>query len=218
MGLSFAAASAVILRQARVVESREGEQKEPAVSTLSASVSSSSLSEDAFVEAFHAGEHWAVEKAYRDHGSRVIAAAGRLVGSVDAETIAHDVFYRLLSNERTRASFRGGNLGAWLCQVAVRSAVDELRRRRREGTGTAPNGDEDSVVIDEELEAKILIERFRNEVLPLEWDALFDARFLRQIPQRDAARELGIPRSTLVYQEQRIREKLSHFLLEAEHP
>jgi RNA polymerase sigma-70 factor, ECF subfamily len=193
-----------------IASTNEGEQKEEdAVSSTSASDD-----HDAFLAGFHAGEHWAVEKAYRDHGARVIAAARGLVGAVDAETIAHEVFYRLLANEKMRASFRGGNLGAWLCQVAVRSAVDDLRRRRREAKHET---EESTTEIDEELEAKILIERFRTEVLPAEFEALFDARFLRQLPQRDAARELGIPRSTLVYQEQKVRDLLTHFLLEEQH-
>jgi RNA polymerase sigma-70 factor, ECF subfamily len=59
----------------------------------------------------------------------------------------------------------------------------------------------------------MLVERFRTEVLPEKLRPLFEARFIRQIPQRDAAEELGIPRSTLVYQEQQIRELLETFLL-----
>jgi RNA polymerase sigma-70 factor (ECF subfamily) len=169
-----------------------------------------------FLSAFHAGERWAIEAAYREHASRVIGAARRLVGPVDAETITHEVFYRLLSNPQTRASFRGGNLGAWLSQVAVRSAVDDLRKRRRETSEPteAELGDSDGAA--DELEAKILIDRFRAEVLAPEDAPLFEARFIRHLPQRDAARELGIPRSTLTYQEQRIREQLERFLLRDE--
>lgn len=166
-----------------------------------------------FLSAFHAGERWAIEASYRSHASRVIAAARRLVGPVDAETITHEVFYRLLTNAQTRASFQGGNLGAWLSQVAVRSAVDDLRKKRRE----VPESTESAgAAIDDELEAKILIDRFRDEVLSKEDAPLFEARFIRHLPQRDAARELGIPRSTLTYQEQRIREQLQRFLLRDE--
>jgi len=170
------------------------------------------VEEHDFLAAFHRGDRAVIEQVYRDYGARVIGAAQRLVGPVDAETIAHDVFYKLLTNERTRASFRGGNLGAWLTQVAVRAAVDDLRKRRRE---TAHERDAEEAVQqqDTELEAKILIERFQKEILPAEWAALFDVRFLRQLPQRDAAKELGIPRSTLVYQEQKIRDLLERFLL-----
>jgi RNA polymerase sigma-70 factor (ECF subfamily) len=176
---------------------------------------------DRWLSAFHAGERWALEECYREHASKVAAAARRLLGGVDAETILHDVFYRLLSSAKMRASFQGGNIGAWLTQVATRSAIDDLRRRRRETSPLEEDGREIESVAregerrdaDEELEAKMLVERFRKERLPPEWESLFDARFLRQLPQRDAARELGIPRSTLVYQEQRIRALLQRFLL-----
>lgn len=60
----------------------------------------------------------------------------------------------------------------------------------------------------------MLVERFQREVLPPKYRALFDARFLRQLPQREAARELGIERSTLAYQEQRVRELLESFFLD----
>lgn len=169
--------------------------------------------DDRFLRAFHAGERWAIESTYREHARRVITAARGLVGPVDAETITHEVFYRLLSQERTRASFQGGNLGAWLVQVAVRSAVDDLRKRRRE---TDESAAETGAAIDDELEAKIVIDRFRAEVLAPEDAPLFEARFLRRLPQREAAAELGLPRSTLVYQEQRIRDQLERFLLQDE--
>ena len=173
-----------------------------------------------FLRAFHAGERWAIEACYRDHASRVIAAARRLVGSVDAETITHEVFYRLLTSEKTRASFRGGNLGAWLSQVAVRSAVDDLRKRRREVD--EPSESESQLAVDPdhsaELDVKLLVDRFCAEVLSPADLPLFEARFIRRLPQRDAARELGIPRSTLTYQEQRIREQLQKFLLRDESP
>lgn len=167
---------------------------------------------DRFLAAFHAGEHWAIEEAYREHVKRVIAAARRLVGPVDGETIAHDVFYRLLSKEEMRRSFQGGNLAAWLTQVAVRAAVDDLRKRRRETTESTV---EQTTIIDDEVEAKILIERFRAHVLAPEDKDLFYARFINRLPQREAAALLGIPRSTLVYQEQRIREQLERFVVES---
>lgn len=164
-----------------------------------------------WLASFHAGERQTIEAAYREHGSRVLAAARRLVGEVDAETVVHEVFYRLLANAKARAGFRGGNLGAWLSQVAANAAIDDLRRRRREeSSGKLP---EESLEIDGEVEARLLVERFRRERLPPELERVFEVRFLRQLPQREAAAELGVPRSTLVYQEQRVRELLERFLL-----
>lgn len=170
-------------------------------------------SADRFVRAFHAGERWAIEDTYREHAARVIAAAQRLVGPVDAETIAHDVFRRLLESKETRESFQGGNLGAWLTQVAVRSAVDELRKRRREVPANADDSGKHPASDEPDLDAKLLIDRFRTEVLAPADRPIFEARFMQHVPQRDAAKALGIPRSTLIYQERRIRELLERFLL-----
>lgn len=171
-----------------------------------------------WLDAFHAGERWALEDCYREHSARVIAAARGVLGGVDAETVTHEVFFRLLSQPKMREGFRGGNLGAWLVQVAMNAAIDDLRRRRREVVMPATSAVDERVAVEpsQELDAKLLVDRFRSAVLPPELDSVFEARFLRQLTQRDAAQELGIPRSTLVYQEQRIRTMLEEFLLDGD--
>jgi RNA polymerase sigma-70 factor, ECF subfamily len=177
--------------------------------------------EVSWLERFHAGERSLIEACYREHVGRVLASASRVLGSVDAETVTHEVFYRLLSDVDLRASYRGGNLGAWLSQVASHAAIDNLRRRKREIGPVDEHHDASSVDdsrFDEEVEAKLLIERFCREVLPAKWHAVFKTRFLRQLPQREAAHELGMQRTTLVYQEKRIRELLEQFLLGTETP
>lgn len=163
--------------------------------------------------AFHAGERQVLAACYRAHYGRVFAVVGKILGGADAESIVHEVFYRLLASREMRASFRGGNLGGWLAQVARNLAIDHARRWRREVEPLPENEERAGRSIDDELEAKHLIARFRREVLPSEFDAVFDARFLRQLPQRAAAAELRMPRTTLVYQEQKIRSLLQRFLL-----
>ena len=158
---------------------------------------------------FHAGDRGVLEACYRDCFAKVAAAASRVLGTVDAETVTHDVFYRLLSDARMREGFRGGDVGAWLARIASNAAIDVARRQRRE----APAQDEvDPARRDEEIEAKMTIDRFK-ERLPEKWLPLFDARFLRHLSQREAAKELGMQRTTLVYQEQKIRELLEDYLL-----
>ena len=51
------------------------------------------------------------------------------------------------------------------------------------------------------------------EILPEKYAPLFQVRFLEQLPQREAADKLGMSRSTLAYQEARVRELLTTFLL-----
>src|SRR5260221_14532680 len=102
----------------------------------------------------HAGDRDTLEKCYRDAFSRVAAAAGRVLGAVDAETVTHEVFYRMLADADFRAGFRGGNVSAWLAQVASNAAIDAARRRRRE-VGEAETDDPDPARFDEEVEAKM---------------------------------------------------------------
>ncbi len=178
------------------------------------------LMPDPWLAAFHAGQRAAIEGCYRDHFPVVSAAVARVLPPADAETVTHEVFYRLLSDVNLRANFQGGNLGAWLARVATNSALDFRRRRKWEQSHGDESNLESPAAPDaaDALEAKRLVERFRRECLPPKWAAVFEARFLRQLPQRAAAEELGMSRTTLVYQELRVRKLLTRFLLRAERP
>lgn len=180
--------------------------------------------QDRWLAAFHAGDRDAIERTYRDHYRAVTVAVGRLLREADAETVTHEVFFRLLSDRNLRENFQGGSLPAWLTRVATNSAIDHRRRYGREqghpGEGTTAQADAGEAVgrADDELEAKLLVERFARECLPAEWRAVFDARFLRHLSQRAAAMELGMRRTTLSYQEGRIRALLTQFLVRTERP
>jgi RNA polymerase sigma-70 factor (ECF subfamily) len=179
------------------------------------------LMADGWLAAFHAGDRAVVGQCYRDNYGTVAAAVGRMLSAADSETVTHEVFYRLLSDPQLRANFQGGNFAAWITRVAIHSAIDHLRRYRREQSESAAESgpDEDARAaagrVDDALDAKALVDEFRRDCLPPEWAGVFDARFLRQIPQRDAAKELGIQRTTLAYREIRIRRLLTQFLLRA---
>jgi RNA polymerase sigma-70 factor, ECF subfamily len=172
---------------------------------------------------FHSGDRVVLEQCYRDHCPGVMRTVGRLLTGADAETVTHEVFYRLLSSSKLRENFQGGNFDAWLTLVATNSARDHLRRIRREQpeldadtAASSHTSDPPPPNLTDEIEAKLLIDRFRKERLPPEWANVFEARFLRQLPQRQAAESLGMHRTTLVYQEQRIRALLRDFLLRGE--
>jgi len=170
-----------------------------------------------WVADFHAGDRGVLEQCYRDHHRAVVSAVGRMLKGADAETVTHEVFYRLLSNPRLRDNFQGGNFEAWLLQVATNAARDYLRRYRREqpeATDAAAPHDASSEDASE-ADAKMTVGRFQRDCLPPDLAGVFDARFLRQLSQREAARELGVPRTTLVYQEQRVRALLKDFVLGA---
>lgn len=178
----------------------------------------SQMTSDPWLADFHAGRRRTLEDCYKSHHGDVARAAGRVLGAADSETVTHEVFYRLLTDAEMRQGFRGGNLRAWLVQIAQNRAIDVARRLRREEpeeSETALRADAAGAPrFDDAVDAKMLIDRFVRDELPVAWAGVFDARFIRQLPQREAASELGMQRTTLVYQEQRIRELLKKFLLE----
>ncbi|NMO16354.1 RNA polymerase sigma factor [Pyxidicoccus fallax] len=180
-----------------------------------------SADERAWLGRFHAGDARVLNACYREHFDTVYRSASRVLSGVDAETVVHDVFLRLLSNEAMRRSFQGGSLAAWLNTLARNLAVDTLRRRQREQNALAhladePRFDEEPAPPEPSLDASHLLERFRREHLPAKWAPVFEARFVRQLSQREAAAALGLHRTTLAYQELRIRSLLKKFLLPPE--
>ncbi len=175
---------------------------------------------DSWLACFHAGQRGAMEDCYREHFATVEKTVGQILYGADKETVIHEVFFRLLSDRQARLGFQGGSLRAWIATVARNRAIDYLRRHRREqvvdpevAAGLA--GGEESRC-EERTEAKILVERFCREQLPDRLAPVFEARFIKQLSQREAARELGMRRTTLAYREGRIRILLRRFLLRLE--
>lgn len=171
---------------------------------------------DGWLKRFHEGHRGVLEKCYRDYLTTVDIAVGRILSGADRETVVHEVFYRLLSDARMREGFKGGLLGAWMTTVARNHALNYLRRNQRERpvdpTVTENVADKEPGTSQEATEARLLIERFRNEALPEKWAMVFEARFINQLSQREAAKELGMHRTTLAYQEGRIRALLKRFV------
>lgn len=166
---------------------------------------------------FHAGDRSVLSEVYREHFDDVYRAAASRLPLVDAEGVVHEVFCRLLSDERMRSRFQGGSLSAWLCTVARNLAVDVWRRSRREIC--APPEEMPEPQASEEpgheldVAARRLVERFRQEQLPAKWAPVFEARFIEGLSQRETARRLGLPRTTIAYREARIRWRLRRFVL-----
>jgi RNA polymerase sigma-70 factor (ECF subfamily) len=171
---------------------------------------------EGWLERFHAGDKAVLEACYREHFETVERAVRALVLGADRETVIHEVFYRLLSSASLRRAFDGRAFAAWVGAVARNHAIDYLRRRGREQPAGAPEP-ESSPGADrgwEEREvARLTVDRFRREALPARWRAVFEVRFVRQLPQREAAAAIGMHRTTLAYQELRIRRLLRKFLL-----
>jgi RNA polymerase sigma-70 factor (ECF subfamily) len=169
---------------------------------------------------FHAGSREAFGAIYRDHFATVDRAVGRIIGGADKETVVHEVFLRIMTKRELRLAFQGGSMHAWLAAVARNHAIDYARHQRLE----QPSGDEadppdvsaDPADVERRAEARILVERFRRDHLPTKWAPVFELRFLRHIGQEQAARQLGIGRTTLAYREHCIKRLLRRFILKLE--
>jgi RNA polymerase sigma-70 factor, ECF subfamily len=72
--------------------------------------------------------------------------------------------------------------------------------------------------MEERAELNLFVERFRRDGLPAELWPLFQARFVEQLDQREAARRLGMPRTTLAYRELRVKRLLRAFLRKRSRP
>jgi RNA polymerase sigma-70 factor (ECF subfamily) len=173
-----------------------------------------------WLDDFHRGARRCLEACYRDHFDTVDRAVAALVAGADRETLVHEVFFRLLTDESLRRAFRGGAFAAWLRVVARNQAIDYARRRRLEvpfaSEPNLPDAPAVAVAMERDLDVRLTLERFRERRLPPKWRPVFDARFIAQHDQPTAARSLGMRRTTLAYQEYRIRRLLRRFVLEGD--
>ena len=174
--------------------------------------------EDDWLARFHGGDPAVLEGCYRESFPVMERAVGEILGHADRESIIHDIFSRLIGQPEFRRTFRGGSFSAWIAVVARHQALDYLKRRKREtSTGDRP----EPVHPRNEgraIEARILVETFRRKWLAPAWEGVFDACFLRQMSQHEAARALGLSRTTVAYRELRIRHQLKKFLRDEELP
>jgi RNA polymerase sigma-70 factor (ECF subfamily) len=173
-----------------------------------------------WLDRFHAGERDVMEGCYRDQFRVVENAVGHILRGADKETVIHEVFLQLMSRAALRRGFTGGGFSAWLATVARNQAIDFWRRYRNERSldetsDQAALADPTQPIerFERGVDARLVIERFRRELLPPKWAALFEARFVGGLDQRSAASRLGISRTTLAYQEIQVRRLLRRFLL-----
>lgn len=175
------------------------------------------VAEDPWVAEFHRGGRETFTALYKDHFVTVANAVGKILSGADKETVIHEVFCQLIGNSEVRQGFHGGSFGAWLATLSRNRAIDFHRRRRLE---QPMGGDPEHYVgaaagesFEPRVEARLLLQRFREQVLPAKWQRVFDARFVEQLEQPEAARRLGMSRTTLAYQEYRVRRLLLRFVV-----
>jgi len=144
-----------------------------------------------------------MERIYRDHASRVLAAAYRITGSAaDAEDVLQTVFMRLVRREG--GSHLDQNPAAYLHRAAVNAGLDLVRSRRAarsspledsEGALAAPESGE----ADRRLASGELKDEVRKALSGLSARAaeIFALRYFEGYDNHEIARMLGSSRSTV---------------------
>ena len=180
------------------------------------------LDDESLRALFHAGDRALMGRLYQESYQGVEAAVGCVLRGADRETVVQELYLRLLDRPNLRRNFAGGSIHAWLATLAHNLAVDYWRRHRRE-TSLAEDAvpvlaDAQSRRMEERAALSVFIARFLREALPEEWGPIFQARFVEQLDQREAARRLGMHRTTLAYRELRIRKLLRAYLRKRSSP
>ncbi len=157
-----------------------------------------------------------MRECYVDHFDVVFQSVGRILHGADQETVVHEVFFRIITDDKMRRNFKGGSLRAWLSTVAKNRAVDFWRKYCREQNEEPKDMDMFQVQGTSEFmdrtDVRITLERFNDECLSEKLRSVFKARFVQGLNQREAADTLGMLRTTLAYQERQIKRKLRRFL------
>jgi RNA polymerase sigma-70 factor (ECF subfamily) len=174
-----------------------------------------------WLQAFYAGQRACMAECYQKHFDLVDRAVGTVLTSADRETLVHEVFFRLLTDASLRRGYSTGSLRSWLWVVARNQAIDFARRRRHEvllPADSLPEHDAEAMEdpLEQRMHVRLTLERFRAQVLPPKWERVFQTRFVQQEDQPTAARLLLMSRTTLAYQEYRIRNLLRRFVLKGE--
>jgi RNA polymerase sigma-70 factor (ECF subfamily) len=161
------------------------------------------------------GDRGVMERVYRETFEATSRAAGRVLAEpADRDAIVQAVYVDLLESRSLRASWRGGELGAWIAAIARHRALDYARRESRlaplpdDGVDAEPSrGD-----VDRLLAFRADLERFAATLEPRRRE-LLRLRFLEGLTQVEAAARLGVPRSTLEDWEKQIKASLRERLL-----
>lgn len=174
------------------------------------------------LELFHSGDRRTMAACYEQHFDDVWQAVSSVLQGADRDTVVHEVFFALLENKDLRSSFQGGSLGAWLRVVARNRAVDHHRRFVARERPLSPNEEEpsasDASLVQDRVSAQLDARNFLEKItaaVPAKWAKVFEARFVAQLSQRDAAARLNMHRTTLAYQELQLRRLLRRLLKES---
>lgn len=148
---------------------------------------------------------------YETYAGRVLAVCRRYIRDADrARDLVHDTFLRAweaLDGFRPR---REGSLGAWLCRIASRLSVDELRRQSS-FADVIGESQADEPPVDAGALRQATVEELIDLIaaLPEGYRAVFNLFCLDGYSHREIARLLGISEKTSQTQYLKARHKLA---------
>lgn len=155
-----------------------------------------------------------LESVFRDHASRVLAAAHRVTGSSqDAEDVLQTVFLRLV--RRGGGLLQDGNPSAYLHRAAVNAGLDVVRARRP--ARSMPLETVESAVADPqaaEPDSRLGSSEIRSEVrkalglLSPRAAEIFVLRYFEDYDNHEIAEMLGSSRSTVAVILHRARQRV----------
>lgn len=165
--------------------------------------------EQALVQRILAGDESGFEQLVKEHSSKVMGLAWRLVGNrEEAEDLAQEAFLRL---HRALPDFRGeSKISTWLYRTTTRLAIDFLRRERLKRKlffFRADNDAPDPIDLAGDLrehpgrkaqsrEAMALLRRSLNQLSPRQ-RVIFTLRHYEGLPLKDIADHLGLETGTV---------------------
>lgn len=124
------------------------------------------LTDDALVKSVRAGDEAAFEKLFERHRGRVARVAARFFTRREqVEEIVQEAFVKAYFALDAYAGAHAASFGAWLTQITVNAAYDELRRARRR-----PQGAEDTLTEEESREFGSRLDRLASAVPDIETD------------------------------------------------
>ena len=166
------------------------------------------------------GERYGYEALVARYGQIVFTMVMRIVGDeARAEELTQDTFIKFFETidryDPERASF-----STWLCRLAYRLVVDELRRRHlptisMEEVVGADTDDFDDFLLDETEDREVMLNQLDQAVLqlPIEEQNLLTMFYYEHQSIRDISFIVGAKESTVKMRLHRIRKKLYEIMI-----
>jgi RNA polymerase sigma-70 factor (ECF subfamily) len=187
----------------------------------------SDLTDDDLIQQARIGDQGAFENLFERYSASLLHLISRIVQDEHlAHDVLQDVFIQLYRSLPTLVL--GRTLKPWLCQVARRRSIDELRRRRPiffSEVESFPDGDEYSYLtklpdLDRQPEEEAELHELRLclldaiERLPSRYRVIVRLRYETQQSYREIGQALHIPETTAKTYFHRARKQLRTLLAE----